>query len=168
MISFEDAYFFMWLAKSPVPYRHLSFSAEQLRERIETALAGGIVPIGPMLNGIIEISNGSTDPFERAEINLVCARSFFIMGDFNNALNQLDAAGEAYRSAPHDQAVISWMKGCVLLEMPGDIFATIQLWQRSLDKFNRLAKSQSVQREGAEWYEDWCAEMEDSINEVMP
>ena len=168
MISFDDAYFFMWLSRSTVPYRHLSFSAEQLRESIEAALAGGIIPIGPMLDGIIKISNGSTDPFERAEINLVCARSFFIMRDFNNALNQLDAAGEAYLSSPHNQAVISWMKGCVLKEMQGKNFTTILLWQHSLDKFNRLAKSQSVQREGAEWYEDWCAEMEDSINDGMP
>ena len=68
MITFEDAYFFMWLCRSTVPYRHLSFSAEQLRESIEAALAGGIIPIGPMLDGIIEMSNGSTDPFEQAEI----------------------------------------------------------------------------------------------------
>lgn len=168
MISFEDAYLFMWLARSKVPYRHLSFSANQFRERIEAALVDGIIPIDPMLDGIIEISNGSTDPFERAEIHLVCARSYFLKEAYDEALNHLDSAVQAYASDPHDQAVVFWLKGCVALEMRGNNVDTILLWQRSLDKFNRLARSASVQREGAEWYENWCAEMEDSISNVMP
>lgn len=166
MITFEDA--FWWLNKFVGlggPYLHLSFTADELRMRLDGALAiGFIARILELINMMFLISKGSTDPFERAEIQLVCARAYFIEGDYVKALDLLDNAIQAYVSDSHNQAVVFWMKGCVLLEMLGNNVDTILLWQRSLEKFNKLAKSQYVRRGGADWYLGRCIEMKDDIN----
>jgi tetratricopeptide (TPR) repeat protein len=164
MPTFEDAYSWLNIFVEPAdPYMHLSFTANELRGRIEALAGSPIVPILVLINGIILFSEGSTDPFERAEIRLVCARSYFNLGYYNRALNQLDAAGKAYLSDSHNQAVVFWMTGCVLKVLGNNIEA-IQLWQRSLDKFTTLAKSQHVQQRGADWYQGRCIEMKDDIN----
>jgi len=168
MITFEDAYWFMWLARSLEPYRHLSFTANQFRESIEAAWAAGNIAIIPnLINGINQISRGSTDPIERAEIQLVCARIYFELGDYVNSLTQLDAAYRSYVSDTHNQAVVSWMKGYVLWAKLGNIAEALELWQHSLETFEMLAKSQQVLRQGADWYQDWCEEMSDSIAAVI-
>jgi tetratricopeptide (TPR) repeat protein len=164
MPTFNDAYYWLNNFVEPAdPYMHLSFTANELRGRIEALAGGPTVPILVAINKIILFSEGSTDPFERAEIRLVCARSYFYLGYYNRALNQLDAAGKAYLSDSHNQAVVFWMTGCVLMVLGNNIEA-LQLWQRSLDKFTTLATSQHVQQRRADWYQGRCIEMMDDIN----
>ena len=64
------------------------------------------------------------------------------------ALDLLDNAVKSYVSDSHNQAVVFWMKGCVLLEMLGNNIDTILLWQRSLEKFNSWQRA-SMYGEGA-------------------
>jgi len=179
LISFPAAYFWLnlhlnnYVMAADLMYRNMGFAANRSRVNLDaqlTAFLTGVAPaalVNSKINQMIEISKGSTHPFERAEIQLVCARAYFIVGDYVKALDLLDNAIQAYVSDPHNQAVVFWMKGCVLLDMLGKNVDTILLWQHSLEKFNKLAKSRHVQQRGADWYQRRCIEMKVDINAVI-
>lgn len=167
MPTFEEAYYWLNIyVFNGNPYLHLGFTANRLREQLEELADGDPAVITELINRMTMINGRSTDPLELAEIQLVCARSYFNLGEYDDALSQLNATIQAYASDPHNQAVVFCMKGCVHLKM-GDEDYGIQLWQRSLGIFQLLAKSQRVARERANWYQARTLEMEADILAVI-
>lgn len=130
----------------------------------------GVTPAGTVyarISQMIEISNGSINPLERAEIQLACARAYFVLGDYPNTFDQLDTAIQVYASDLHNQAVVMWMKGIVHLAMGMDVDNAIRCWQRSLDGFNLLARSQRVGMDGANWYQSISGLMQAALDAVI-
>lgn len=167
MINFQVAY--GWLYQFEEIDSNLGTSARLMNKDIQESLArNNYSELDGFIKSIKKLASTSTKILEAAEIHLICAQAYYARGEMEKALLSLDEAGNLYISDAHKYAVTQWMKGCVLWELEGKQVEALTLWQRSLDAFERLQKQYLINKQSAQWYQQQCEKMRQSILQANP
>jgi phage repressor protein C with HTH and peptisase S24 domain len=144
-----DAY--LWLTF--LEGSHLSDSTRLWIDQINTAFNTKQTSdwIITLIERVTRIRETCSDPCEKAEVTVECALAYDRLSEFARAIQLLKEAEALYQRHPHYHAVVLWMEGCILWQLPGSHDQASILWKQSEDAFYKLRRW-STDPAHVEWY----------------
>jgi SOS-response transcriptional repressor LexA len=115
----------------------------------------------------INASERVSDKPEIAETRLKCARIYYTLGYYQEALRMLNEAIGRYNAFPHQHAVAKWMKGCVWAQFPERRDDVIIEWRQSCREFEGQSSGLTANKDQADWYRNRCQEMTEAIKVLI-
>jgi hypothetical protein len=131
----------------------------------EAQQANSMVRIQSLIERLLNLTNRT----ERAEAQVECGVILYQMGDFNGAYELLDQARFGFADDDHKQAVVSWMIGIVLLEIPSRRQDVIANWVTAIRLFRQIVQSRfhAAKRPDPLWHEQQIPLMEAALEETI-
>ncbi|MFN2146265.1 MAG: hypothetical protein ACK2T7_13005 [Anaerolineales bacterium] len=120
---------------------------------------------GALIKRIINL----TSQAERAEAQVECAVILYQMQDFEGAFELLNQARIGFAEDDHKKAVVSWMIGIVLLEIPSRREEVIVNWVTAINLFRRIVSTRFHQasRRDPLWHPAQLGDMEAAVTELI-
>ncbi len=155
---------FIWLNRITGSLLDVHATAILVRIR-EAQQAGSLVRVNTLIERLVNLTNRS----ERAEAQVESAVILYEMGDHNQAFELLNQARIGFTDDDHKQAVVSWMIGIVLLEIPSRRQEVIANWVTAIRLFRRIVQSRfhPAKRPDPLWHEQQIPEMENAVQETI-
>jgi len=166
LITLEDA--ITWLNQFDQKKSFLSDSSSLLLERINAAqVAWDLETLRVRIPDLIAFCDSLKRELEPAEARLKCARAFFQLDDYWEAVPLLREAISEFHPHRHNQAAAHWMLGCVLWQMPDQREKAIIEWNRSIEIFINLRDLNRINQERSNWYKLRLREMNASVPQAI-
>lgn len=144
----------------------LDVHARAILDRIRQAqVAGSMVRVLALIERLTNLTNHT----ERAEAQVECAVVLYQMDDYNQAFQLLNQARTGFTEDDHKEAVVSWMIGIVLLEIPSRREEVIANWVTAIRLFRRIVNTRFHQalRPDPLWHAAQLERMEATVQELI-
>lgn len=165
MIPISGAY--KWLNKFDDKKTFLSPSSQYLWKNIwEDLKQGKTAKIGPRLADLVYICERSNQVNESAEACLNGGIAYFYMDKANKSINLLRKAISGYQLHRHNQTVVRWILGYVLLVRKDQREEAIIEWKNCVLTYRELNRTHRFESKKADWYQEKLEEMDSSIKYV--
>ena len=127
--------------------------------------AGRLVTVISMVDRLYNLCQRE----ERAEALAETSIILYEMDDPLKASELLDKARKGYIGKDHEQAVVAWMMGIVLLGIPSRREEVMTSWIRAINIFQRIADSRNhpAKRNNPTWHQDMIPLMEEALHDVI-
>jgi hypothetical protein len=109
---------------------------------------------------IIDLAQRSTQSGELAEVCVECGMVAYNKGLHRKALELLQQALSKYITQLHEYAVVKWLIGCVLLEIPEERLKGLESLKNSIESMDRLSKGRLTGAAESAWYRARRQELE--------
>lgn len=120
-------------------------------------------------NKLAEISRNRLDPSETAEVWVVTGLSSHQMGNPRWAVEYWTRAAAAYSPWGHHWAVVRWMIGVALWNIPGETDRAVRSWMDAIETFTELRTT--ADRDGdanrRDWYENTVRIMKSALEQMV-
>lgn len=140
----------------------LSVCAETILERIKEAQkANNLIVVAALEERLMRLTYG----VERAECQVACALIFFEMNDPTRAFELLNQARLGFTDDDHRQAVVFWMMGIVLLQIPSRQEDVITWWTNAINLFRSIQETRfhPTKRQDPLWHGEQIPRMEETL-----
>lgn len=144
----------------------LDVHARAILARIRQAQqTGSMVRVLALIERLINLTNR----VERAEAQVECAVILYQMRDFEGAFELLNQARNGFSDDDHKNAVVCWMIGIVLKEIPSRREDVIANWVTAIHLFRRIVNTRFHQalRPDPLWHREQLERMEIAVQEII-
>jgi tetratricopeptide (TPR) repeat protein len=120
-------------------------------------------------NSLATISRNRMDPTETAEVWVVVGLAAHQMGNPRKAVDYWTRGAAAYTPWGHHWAVVRWMIGVALWNIPGETDRAMRSWMDAADTFQELrtAADRAADTNKRDWYENTARIMKLALEQMV-
>ena len=122
-----------------------------------------------LIGELHNLSRGSWDYLEIPEIMIECGLVLYELGNYEQAVDQLDQALHHYLPHTHRQAVLLWLSGALMWRIPARYGQAVTHWEKAISFFSDLAIKADYEGRGkdSQWYREKMEMMLRILNQHM-
>lgn len=162
MLNLWDIFEWLFL----VTPRKITGPSRDLIQQIEEAQRDGrLVTVISLVDRLTKLLSRE----ERAEAQAECALIINEMGDPTKALELLDQARKGYIGDDHRLAVIAWLNGIILRQIPHRRDEVLSQWLKAIQLFEQIVTNRyhPAKRVDPLWHQDRIPEMREALRDAI-